>query len=298
MLEFNFRYLTSKTKVSIDNETIKIKIGIINTEIKKQNIKALYIAYNKDFNELILRYDNEKGRIKNKKIIFSSGENAAIELADYLVENTNCEDLRTLDKKEALKKLKATDSQKIGFIIAAIIMFIIPTVIFLPQFMHYFDNGKQTVNIAQIISNTDLTTSNVTVTGGYLIDGIWFQTTTTSKGSSTTSAYDYFPLVPLNWKENDPIKVIVKTDELTQDQIDDLFSQEEFTGILQNKLWEGGLGSDETDFFNKQYPNYKLDDNLIILDMGYTMYGVFVIIYIVVLVILLIILLIVRRKLK
>ncbi|RLD48673.1 MAG: hypothetical protein DRI94_12170 [Bacteroidetes bacterium] len=294
MVEYKFSYLFQQTKIIID-DTIKIKVGIINIKIKKQNLKAIYINSNDSFGELILRFDNGKGRIKNRRLAFSHGQPEAIALANYLVEHTNCEDLRSLDKKEALKKIKAANIYKASFKFATIIIFVILTTIFLPEFMHYFDSKHQTIDISQLITNKDLETSNVTVNGGMLLNGIWFQTTS-SQSSTTTN--DYFPLVPLNWKERNPIKIVVETGELSQSEIDDLFSQENFRGILKNKLWEGGLGKDEIDFFKKNYPNYKLDNNILVIDLQEPIYVIYLIIYGVVLVILFIIFLVLKKKMK
>ncbi len=293
MEEFNFSYLTQKTKVSITNDTILIKSGIIKTEIKKNNILALYISLtNKDFSELILRFINNKGKTKTKKFMFQNGQSEAIAFADYLATNTNCEDLRSLSKKEALKKIKASDSNKVGFFIALAIAIVVPIIIFLPPIMHYFDNGHQTVDISQIISNKDLNTSNVTVKNGMLLDGIWYQT---ESSRTTTTTNDYFPLVPLNWKESDPIKILVKTDDLSQEETDNLFSQTTFTGVLENKLWES-LGSDKIDFLHEKYPNYNLSDDIVVLNIGVTLYALYPIMSIVIIIIIIGVFIFIRKK--
>lgn len=298
MIQFEFTYLVTKYKVDIDDENINIKFGIINKALKKQNLKAIYIKSYDAYNELILRYDNSKGKIKNQKLLFSHGEAQAIALADYLVENTNCDDLRNLNPKEAMKKIKAADGNKVAFAIVLSLFIIIPTVISLPWLMHYFDKGNATVSINQLISNQDLETSNITINDGMLINGIWYQTTTTQKGSTTVTTKDYFPIVPLNWTENDTIKIIVKTGDLTQEQVDNLFSQESISGVLENKLWEGGLGSDEVKFFKKQYSNYKLNDDLLILNIEPKNYTINIIMYISIIVLLVALALYIKSKMK
>ncbi len=284
-MEFKFSYLTAKNVINIDDEYINIKVGVIKTKIKKSNLKYVYIKAYQDYNHLILRYENEKGKLKNKKILFAHGEQQAIAAADYLVENTNCKDLRNVDEKEAMSFLKTTDAEKAGFLIAFVSIILVITIFLLPSFIHLFDNGLQTVDVSQLINNEKLSTHNVIVKNGYLLDGMYAETTSRRRhgGTSTTTEY-YFPLVDKNWDKTQPIKVMVKTGKISQTEIDALFDAPEIKGVLENVMWEGGMDDDNVEFLNNEY-GYIISDDIVILATGGKNYVISLIIYIVIILI-------------
>jgi len=253
MPEFTFSYMTSKNKVTIDEFTFHAKIGpFVKKEITLTNIQYFYIKDNKDYRELIINHVKANGKSANLRMISTYGSPDVDNLANYLAALFPMKDLRKLDSKEALKLMKAVNSQKMALIIVAILLPAVMTIFFLPGLIHYFDKGQERATIEDLISGKELSTRNLTLEGIVLNQGMWEQTTTTNRGSSSTSEKTYFPLIPSTWQEGQPLNVIMETGAMTQDETDEFVLKTEFTGTIRNVMWEG-VASSQKEFFQKEY---------------------------------------------
>ncbi len=296
MQEFNFSYLTNKIKATIDDTTLFAKIGpIIKKEILLESIEFFYIKEYNDYNELIIRYRKSNGKIINQKMIFAHNSIGAIELANALSQRFPEKDLRGKAPHEAMKLLKAADSQKIGFILAVVIMLAVVTVIFMPYLIHYFDNGHENVSVENVIAGEELFSRNLTMSGYVVNEGMWLENTSTDRGSTTITTNNYFPIVEKSWEIGDPIHIISKTGDLSQAEVDEFVYSTSFTGTLRNVWWEG-IGSDVTEFLITNY-SHNIAEDVVLFEINdgnpdkYVLY-----IYIFVIVILLVVFGIVALK--
>ncbi|MFH2141466.1 MAG: hypothetical protein ABIJ97_03520 [Bacteroidota bacterium] len=293
MQEFAFSYMLNKTKVSIDDKTLIAKIGpIMKKEISLESIQHFYIKDYKDYKELIIRYTKSNGKIANQKLLHAYGEQGAVDLANALAERFPEKDLRGADPKEAMKLLKATNSQKLGFYLAFLIVFLLVTGFFLPTLIHYFDFGHQIATVEDIMEGKKLSSRNLTISGLVLNAGMWEENTTTKNGSTSKSENNYFPLVSDSWVEGDPVYVLLKTGYMSQDDVDIfVFETESFNGIIRDVFWEG-IDDEQIDFLTNEYSlnfskdaklfevtNEKSDKIMFFVYIG--ILGIFVIIFIV-----------------
>lgn len=268
MLEFEFSYMMNKNKVSLDDKTLYARIGpIIKKEIGLDSIQHFYIKEYKDYKELIIRYSKLNGKVANQKLLFAYGETGANNLADALAARFPEKDLRGADPKEAMKLMKASNSQKMGFIIALIVMFLVVTGIFVPTLMHFFDNGHQDVNVKNIVDGEKLKTRNLTISGMVLNAGMEEETTTTKSGSSSTTEKNYFPLVSEEWQDGQPVHVLLQaTGYMTQDDVDYfVYETGEFNGVVRNVWWEG-IDDEQIKFFADEY-GITFDNNAILFEI-------------------------------
>ena len=261
MQEFSFSYMASKTDVRLDDTTVYITVGPINkkTEIPLKSIKNFYIKDYGDYKEFIIRYEKANGKIKNRKLLGGLADAAMGKLGDALAEKLPGIDLRKYDSREAMQMMKASDSQKMGFWIALIVIIAVVTVIMMPGLLHYLDNGHETVSVDEIISGKDLSTHNLTLTGTVLNQGMEETTTSKSRGSTSTTVNNYFPLIPEDYQKGDEIHILLETGDMLQSEVDDFVEKSSFSGTLKDIWWEG-VGSSQEDFFKENYDITFADD--------------------------------------
>lgn len=267
MPEFTFSYMTSKNKVTVDDSTFHAKIGpFVKKEFPLSNIKYFYIKDYKDYREFIINHEKANGKTSNMKLLSTYGTADTDNLANYLAALYPTKDLRKMDSKEALKLMKAVNSQKMALWIVAIILPLVMTIFFIPGLVHYFDNGHETVTIEDFISGKELSTRNLTLEGIVLNQGMWEQTTTTNKGSTTTTEKNYFPLISETWQEGQPLHVILETYGMTQTETDEFVLKTSFNGTLRNVFWEG-VAKDQREFFKSEY-GLTMADNVVLFEVS------------------------------
>lgn len=267
MNEYTLTYMTAKTIVTVDDNEFTYKIGITGKKsVPIDKLKMLYIKQYTDYSELIIRFEKEPGKEKTQKFMFHNDQAPAHQFANDLVMRKPEIDLRGLDSSEAMKKIKAVNSQRVAFVVAPLIIIVIFAIGLLPGFIHFFDNGYEVVTADEIIEGKDLSTRNLAV-DGYLHDnGMWEETTTTSKGSTTKTVKYYYPVIGQSYADGDPIHLIVETPDLTDDQFTEIFNAQTFDATLRNVLWEGP-GSDQLDFFVNEY-GMEIADDVMLLELN------------------------------
>jgi len=75
-------------------------------------------------------------------------------------------------------------------------------------------------------------------------------------------------LVPENWQEGDPIKVLVEFKEMTDEEYDAALQLNEFTGVVRNIWWEG-VTTKQLGYFDEQYQITFPEKPLLIEYTGY-----------------------------
>ncbi|GAB4296299.1 MAG: hypothetical protein Kow0068_20760 [Marinilabiliales bacterium] len=260
MEKYTFAYLTTKTTATIDDGVLHLKISpIIKKQISLEAIKYFYVHESKDYCTLIIRYEKNNGKHTNQRIIFAHLDNQALSFINSLSQKFPEKDLRGKSEKEALKILKATNTTKMALFVALIVMIIVPTIIFIPTIMHYFDSGKAEITVKELINGKDPGTNNLRLYGVVLNAGMW-------EKIYGKAAYEsnYFPIVQKDWEEGDPVHILLDCGEMTQDEIDSLVYNTVYVdGVLKNILWEKGIDSEFKKFFKDEYDIEFADDALL-----------------------------------
>ncbi|MCE9599435.1 MAG: hypothetical protein K8S54_15830 [Spirochaetia bacterium] len=262
-MQFEFQYAIIKIVARIEENILKVKQGIRNFELPIQEIQFLYAGKMPpgDFLELIVVTRNASGKEKKFRFYSNEGEPGFSALVDELVRQKPASDLRSLAREEALAKLKVADTAKIAFWAVPALVIAIMFALAFPFLIHGLDRGNATISVEEFVTGTKTDTRNLTITGMALDQGL--QDTTTRKGKKTVRLY--FPLIGADWKEGDEVHMVVETGDLSDEQLAEVLSRKEFTGVLRNVLWEGLSGKNQ-EFFVKEY-NMNLSKEVQLLEL-------------------------------
>ncbi len=256
MKEFTFNYFAAKNSVAFDDFTVKIKIGPFRKmEFPFGNLQNFYVFNNKDYRSIYFVYTANNGKNKRIQVFATPAEMGFDQLVAELQAKIPQKSLNHLSEKEAFAAMHATNPKKWAPIAVFFIMFAILSAIFYPQLRHYFDFGFANATVEDVGNGKDVGSRNICVTGTPLDQTEIETTTSTNHGVTTTSKSSYIPLVGANYKDGDPVKVMLKFNELSDDQYQAALADSAFTGVIRNIAWEG-LGNSQIDFFKT---NFKMN---------------------------------------
>jgi len=248
---FTFPYYTTKNSLSADDFTIKAQMGpIIKKEFAPANLQYFYHFTTAQYQTLFATYTDEGGKTKKIQLYSNLGEAQFAEMMEYLQQKYPKHSLNHLPQAEALKLMFIANPAKWAPPVVFVILSLCMTIFFFPMLRHYFDKGYAKTSIESYLTNPDLGTKNITITGFPLDVGVK-ETITSSKNSSATTS-TYIPMVGENWKEGDPIAVMLEFPSLSSSGFDEVINQTEFTGVIRDTWWEG-VSSDNIDFLKEKY---------------------------------------------
>jgi hypothetical protein len=264
MSEFSFPYYSVTNKVTIEDNLIKTQQGpLIKKEFSTCDLQYFAHSISKQYETLTFMYTDKNLKTKKIQIYCNPGAAPFEGLITELNNKFPKKYLNNMDKEEALKIIKSVKiNMLVPMILVFVIMGIIACSISYPWLRHCFDKGFAEITVDKLIANPDIGTRNLKIEGNVLNTIIQETTTTTYKGSTTETIHTFFPLVGPDWKENDPVKVILELGNLSPSGIDELDKYNLFTGVIRDIWWEG-LSSDKVDFFDKEY-KIKLDKPILI----------------------------------
>ncbi|HXB41785.1 MAG TPA: hypothetical protein VNZ49_14690 [Bacteroidia bacterium] len=247
---FTFQYYTTKNSLTVNDFSIKAQMGpLVKKEFVPASLQYFYRFKTVQYETLFATYTNEKGKTKKIQLYSSLGQPQFDEMMQYMEEKFSGHSLNHLPQAEALKMMNVANPNKWVPPFVFILLSVCMTIFFYPMLRHYFDRGYAKTTIENYISNPDLGTRNLTI-NGYLLDVGVKETITSSKNSPSTSTY--IPMVGENWKEGDPVKIILEFGSLSESGFDDVVKQTEFTGVVRDVWWEG-IASDNLDFLKDKY---------------------------------------------
>ncbi len=253
MKEFHFSYFTASNMVSVDEFAIRTKTGpFIKKEIPLSNFQNFYIFDNKDYRSVFFLYTDNKGKSKKVQVFATPAETGFDDMIKELHIRFPDKSLNHLSEADAFKAMKVANPKKWAPIVAFLLITIVMAGIFYPGLRHYFDFGFSKVNVSEIINGNYSGSRNVSVSGILLDKSLEETTKTTNHGSTTTTVSEYIPMVDENWKEGDPIKVVLSFDKLNDEEYSALFDTEAHLGVIRNIAWEG-LSNSQKSFFKDHY---------------------------------------------
>jgi hypothetical protein len=263
MREFKFSYYTATNVLIIDDTQFTAKMGpFIKKQFSSSDLQYFYHFINKQYQALYMTY-NADGKIKKIQLFSNHGETGFTEMMNYLNDKFKSHSLNHLTQDEALKNMHIANPNKWAPPVVFVILAVCITALMFPLLRHCFDSGSASVTIEQFISNPDLGTRNITIKG-YPLDVGVKETITSSRSSSRISS-TYVPLVSENWKETDPIHVMLEFNELSSSEFDEVLSKNEFTGVIRNVWWEG-VSSDNIKFLKEKY-NLTFSEKPILIEV-------------------------------
>jgi hypothetical protein len=266
MKEFRFSYFTLNNTVTIDEHTLRAKTGpFIKKEFSLNNLQHFYLFDNKDYRSVFLVYMDDKGKNKKLQLMSTPAEMGFTELVNELQQRFPGNSLNHLSEAEAFKTMKTANPNKWAPIAAFLIVFALMTVGFYPSLRHYFDFGFSKVNAQEIYQGKFPDSRNVTISGILLEKALEETTTSTKNGHTTTTVSEYIPMVDENWKEGDPVKIVLSYKKLSTLEYEHVFSIESHLGVVRDIAWEG-LEKSQTDFFKNNY-GLNIDKDAILIQV-------------------------------
>jgi hypothetical protein len=264
MKEFNFKFTLITINATIDDtNTLTIKQGLRTWKTEIYRLKHLYVLTLPDTGyTLMLTYEDERGKLKKIACNSNFGQPDFEGLVNELVALRPEIDIRTMPVNEAHKLMGAFNMVKLAPVIAFFLVMAVMTVLFLPGIVHGLNTAEQTISIADVGAPGAIKGSILTVTDTYLYIDNYLEVT--EKDETTKTVKYYIAMVPDNFKPEDPIHLVMETEEMPESDLQALASGSTFKGILRNVLWEG-LSGEYRDYF-KNTLKLNLADDVMMLE--------------------------------
>lgn len=262
MQSFKFEY-AAPSELSFDDFTVSVKMGFVKRQFQFANILHYYVLITKDYHVLYITYTDDAGKTKKAQLYSTPFAPSLTAAVQALKEKIPGKSLLHLDEKEAMATLKIANPKKWAPVVGFLLLWGICTICFLPGLRHYFDFGHANYTVAELQENTGaFSTKNVTV-NGKLLDMAAEETVTSSKSHTTTHS-TFVPFVSENWEEGQPITVVLKFKELSDEEFNSLDGTS-FTGVIRNVWWEG-LEKDKVEFFRNHF-NLNVSDSVVLVEV-------------------------------
>lgn len=253
MKEFSFQYFTVKNTVAFDDFTVKIKLGPLRKyEFPFPNIVNYYLFDNNQYRSFFITYTDNSGKTKKVQIFSTPAEIEFNQMVAEFQAKIPAKSLNHLSEKEAFAAMKMANPKKWAPLVAMLIVLLITSGFVYPGLRHYFDFGFANATVQLVGEGKDLGSRNVHILGNTLDQTLEETTTTTNHGSTTTTKSIFIPLVGDDYKEGDPIKVMLKFDDLSDVAYQNALASTDFTGVIRNIAWEG-MSRKQIDFFKDHF---------------------------------------------
>jgi|GEM_PF-2154436 len=258
--QFNFKYMVIGVSALIDgNGAVQVTMGMRKLNTTLAAIKYVYVIRHGDqAEEVLICHEKSPGKTKIFRANANLGDPEFKRFVDTLAHYRPEADLRQYDSKAAHRMMGATNITAIIPVVMVALFTLGAFAFTLPWFVHGLDSGHAEVDVAQL-TDADFSpeSRNVTMKNGvFLIDAALQIETTSDSGTSIEWA---IPVVPPDWKDGDPVHVVLKTPELSMQEAADLDPEAGIDGVLRTVLWEG-LPSDEADYLRDTNGLNLVDD--------------------------------------
>jgi hypothetical protein len=266
---FQYGFLTLTCTATIANGIIEVKQGIRTFRVPIVALRHVYLRKTGggQYEELLLGTEPAPNKKKVFRFSANFGQPQFRAFADTVVAYRPDTDRRALPEKQAMAMMGA---KNVELLVAVTVLGIIPLILavaLLPMLIHGLDGGKERVKLSQLIKGKTLESHNLVISGGHVLTEKALSVTTVNKRNgietSRSTAY-YVPLVPKGWDDDEPVKVIIKTKQLSNSEIAELEESDTIPGVARDVLWEG-IDGKQSDWF-KEKGHIKLAKDVILLD--------------------------------
>lgn len=260
--QFNFKYMVIGIAALIDgNGGVQVTMGMRKLKTTLQQIKYVYVMRHGDqAEEVLICHETSPGKTKVFRANANLGDPEFARFVDTIAHYRPEADLRQYDSKAAHRMMGATNISAIVPVVMTALFTLGAFVAVLPWFIHGVDGGHAEIEVARFAdADFEPESRNVTIDDGqFLIDAAVQIETTSDSGTSIQYA---IPIVPPDWKEGDPVHVVLKTPDLSMEEAANLDPMAGIDGVLRNVLWEG-LPADEADYLRSTH-GLKLADDVV-----------------------------------
>ncbi|MGZ3450393.1 MAG: hypothetical protein ACXVEF_12405 [Polyangiales bacterium] len=266
---FQYGFLTLTCTASIADGIIEVKQGIRTWRVPIVSLRHLYLRRHGggQYDELLLGTEPAPNKKKVFRFSANAGQPQFRALADTIAAYRPDIDRRAMPEKEAMAMMGAKNVEMMVLVGVLGIIPLILAIALLPMLIHGLDSGKERVKLSQLVKGKSLESHNLVISGGRVLTEKSLSVTTVNKrnGIETSRSTSYYvPLVPKDWDEGDPIKVVIKTKQLSNSEIAELEESDVIPGVARDVLWEG-LDSKQADWF-KEKGHLELSKDVILLE--------------------------------
>lgn len=265
---FAWRFMTIAVEASMDDASLQVKQGIRTWRVAIADLRHLYVkrAAGGNYDEMIVGAE-----VSGKKKVFrfsaEAGHPGFIAFTQALLARRPDIDRRAMPQKDALKLIGAKNVELItGVVTIAIILGIVMFAL-LPKLIHGVDGGHEKVKISKLVKGYSPGTSNLTITDARVDTTNALSLTTVSKRNGIETGRStkfYIPLVAKDADDDEPIKVIIETKQLSSSEMSELEDSTAIKGMVRDVLWEG-LASSQRDWFIEK-AHRKLAKNVVLFE--------------------------------
>ncbi|MBI3511614.1 MAG: hypothetical protein HY064_13215 [Bacteroidetes bacterium] len=250
---FQFKYMTNTCTANIDDFTVATTTGpFVKKNFAFNDILNFYYQQKSTLHSIIITYNDANGKKKKTMMYANPGEPGIQQLNAYLMEKIPGKSVNGLSEKEAYRAMAISNPAKLAMVLVFVIMTAILGVVLFPGLTHYFDYGFQQVQVNDVALGKISGSRNVVIQGGLVNAGEEETVTSTNRGSTTVTHTTYVPIVGDEWKEGDPVAVVLKFNELSDADYNAALAQHSFVGVIRNVWWEG-IGSDKVNYLKEHF---------------------------------------------
>jgi uncharacterized protein (TIGR03382 family) len=234
----------------IGPDRLTVKHGLRKLDAPLSEIAHLFIQSTDRQQTLLISMRPSFGKARVVRLRANPGDPGFLALVEALAALRSGIDLRGMDEKVALARMGAVTGKPVG---VALLILLLPTLValaLLPKLIHGLDFGEDRVSVTSLAKGRQPSSRNVVITGARakLHESIEV-TTSRNQGADTSGTTRYLvPIVSPDWEKDQPVHVILETDEMNSADEARLERASKFRGIMRDILWEG-LGRGDRDYF-------------------------------------------------
>ncbi len=242
---------------AIQDGTVRIEHSMRSVSVPLTEIIGFYRYTNFGMDTLIIASDSPGGKVKSEVILLGRDNVPEAFVEELVAQAPRSANLLHLPKREALRKMGVAGRVKTAMIVTGILIVLLAAGCFYPQMYHaIIDRELVAVSVEDVYAGA-LPSSNfislttrlspaplvVSYQKWWTISGLMFEKH--QKG--------FYPIVPNDWKQGDPIKMVLMVDGgYALENIAPNEGQEiAIQGIIRNVLWERFYWSGSMDAFSR-----------------------------------------------
>ncbi len=228
----------------IENDTIFLQYALRKESYPLKEVVGLYRYKSFGMDTLVVASGLPGGKIKSELILLGR-ENVPEAFIDELVAQApKSANLLHLPKKEAFKKMGIAGKMRYSMIAVFILTFLIICGYFSPQIYHgIMDRHLVPVSVEDMYAGNSLSSNFVSVNAHLPTSPLIVSYTkwwSSSRPFFERRKKGFYPIVPGDWKQGDPIRMVLMVDGGFELKNIALHEDKDITvqGIVRNVLWE------------------------------------------------------------
>lgn len=235
---FVFKYTLFEVEAVIDNGRLVARQGMRTVVVPIARMQHLYLFEGGDQSqhELLLTYLDRRNRLKRARLYADRGQPAFDALVSHLLSERPEIDIRHLSPAEAWAKVGSKPMEWIVLPALMALGTLLLGVAFTPLFVHGFDAGQATVQLADL--GSALASRNISISAQLQ----------TERGLVDDPSAVWFPLVEAGTAPDAPVELVAKITGQAHLDLALAHPSGLHSGILRDVWWEGLSGRQRKKF--------------------------------------------------